>query len=109
MRAAVLAAIETGMALEACNWSRARRAWRRVIGAVRCAARGARGDGVTMRRFLAELGRARDAVETVLFDGRLPPDLAASATRQASKMWARAVEHALSAYWCDWSAARPRR
>ncbi len=61
-----------------------------------------------MRRFLAELGQAREAVETVLFDGRLPPDLAANAARQTSKMWARVVEHGLAAYWRRTPARRRR-
>lgn len=99
VRAALLAGIRAGRALEDCDWGRARRAWREVLTAARRAGREARCQGASMRRFLADLYRAREAVETVLFDGRLPPDLAADAARRASKMWARAVEHGLAAYW----------
>lgn len=106
--AAVLAGIQAGRALEACDWGGARRAWREVIAAARRAGREARCRKVTMRRFLAELGQAREAVETVLFDGRLPPDLAADAARRASKMWARVVEHGLAAYWRRTPARRRR-
>ncbi len=105
---ALLAGIQAGRALEACDWGRARRAWREVIAAARRAGREARCQGMTMRRFLADLDRAREAVETVLFDGRLPPDLAADAARRASKMWARAVEHGLAAYWRRTPARRRR-
>ncbi len=108
VNSALLGGIQTGRALETCDWGSARRAWREVIAAARRAGREARCKGVTMRRFLAELGQAREAVETVLFDGRLPPDLAAEAARRASKMWARVAEHGLAAYWRS-SPARRRR
>jgi hypothetical protein len=35
----------------------------------------------------------------VLFDGRLPPDLAVRAARCTAKMCNRAVEHVIAAYW----------
>lgn len=96
---AVLAAVQTGIALE--NWQvgRARTFWRQVVSAAREAGAGASRAGLTPRRLLAEIERVWEAVETVLFDGRLPPDLAARAARCAAKMCTRAVEHALRAYW----------
>lgn len=98
---AVLAAIETGVALEHWELERARRSWRIVVAAAREAGGLARRGGLTPRRLVSEIDRVRDAVETVLFDGRLPPDLAARAARAAAKMCARAVEHALIAYWLE--------
>jgi hypothetical protein len=98
--AAVVAAIETGAALEGWQLDRARRSWRIVVDAAREAGYAARRDGVSPRRLLAAVDRVLDAVETVLFDGRLPPDLAARTARTSAKMAARAVQHALTAYWC---------
>ncbi len=98
-RDAVLAAIETGMALERWEYARARRNWRIVLGAARELGYTARRDATSPRRLVSGVDRVRDAVETVLFDGRLPADLAARAARAAAKMCARVVEHALSAYW----------
>lgn len=97
----VLAAIRAGMALE--NWQMvsARRSWRVVMDAARRAGRSARRSGQRPRRIVADIDRVRDAAELVLFDGRLPSDLAAQAARCASKMCARAMEHALRAYWGD--------
>ncbi len=96
---AVQAAIETGIALEDFQLGRARRSWSLVVLAAQEAGRQARKDGLTPRRMMADIDRVRDAVETVLFDGRLPCDLAARAARSAAKMCARAMEHALRAYW----------
>lgn len=98
---AVPAAIDVGIALEHWQLERARGSWRIVVRAAREAGRSARRTGVTPRRLMSEIDRVRDSVETVLFDGRLPPDLAARAARAAAKMCARAVEHALSSYWSD--------
>jgi hypothetical protein len=96
---AVNSAIETGLALEQLQFGRARHCWRQVIDAAEEAGRQARREGLTPRRLMADIDRVREAVETVLFDGRLPPDLAAWATRCVAKMCARAVGHALRAYW----------
>jgi hypothetical protein len=96
---AVLAAIQAGLALERWGFGDARRRWRAVVSAAQEAGQAARLDGVTPRRLIAEIDRVREAVETVLFDGQLPPDLAACAARCAAKMCARAIEHALRAYW----------
>jgi len=82
---------------------RARGSWRIVVRAARDAGRAARQAGLTPRRLVSDIDRLRDSVETVLFDGLLPPDLAARAARAAAKMCARAVEHALDAYWSDTS------
>jgi hypothetical protein len=100
-RDAVLAAIETGIALERWEYSRARRAWRKVLAAASELGCAARREGTNPRRLVSVVDRVRDAVETVLFDGRLPPDLAARASRATAKMTARVVEHALSSYWQD--------
>lgn len=97
----VLAAIRAGMALENWQMGSARRSWRVVREAARRAGRNARRSGRKPRRIVADIDRIRDAAELVLFDGRLPPDLAAHASRCASKMCARALEHALQAYWAD--------
>lgn len=96
---AVPAAIEAAVALEECDPSRARRHWRLVVAAARSAGLAARAAAVTPRRMAGDVGRLRAAMETVLFDGRLPPDLAATAARVVGKMCARALEHALCAYW----------
>lgn len=96
---ALLAALEAGIALEGWQFGRARRAWRVVVEAAERAGREARRNGLTSRRLIAGVDRLRDAVELVLFDGRLPPDLAGQAARTAAKMCTRAVEHALHAYW----------
>ncbi|KPK80450.1 MAG: hypothetical protein AMS25_08825 [Gemmatimonas sp. SM23_52] len=106
---AVLAAIQAGRALERWSFGDARRCWRAVVTAAQEAGQAARRDGVTPRRLVAEIDRVREAVETVLFDGQLPPDLAAWATRCAAKMCACALEHALRAYWSDNGASAPSR
>jgi hypothetical protein len=98
---AVSAAIDVGMALEHWQLQRARGSWRIVVAAARRAGRSARRAGRTSRRLASDIDRIRDSVETVLFDGRLPPDLAARSSRAAAKMCARVVEHALAAYWAD--------
>ncbi len=97
----VPAAIDVGIALEHWQLERARGSWRIVVGAARDAGRSARQAGLTPRRLVCDIDRVRDSVETVLFDGRLPTDLAARAARAAAKMCARAVEHALDSYWSD--------
>lgn len=99
--AIVAAAIETAVALEDCNTGRARRQWRLVLEAARAAGSAARRDGLTPRRLASQVDRLRQAMETVLFDGFLPPDLAAWAARSAAKMCTRAVERALSGYWAE--------
>ena len=96
---ALLAAFEAGVALEQWQFGRARRAWRLVVNAAEDAGRRASRDGITPRRLVAKVDRLRDAIELVLFDGRLPQDLAARAARTAAKMCTRVVEHALLAYW----------
>ena len=98
---AVPAAIDVGIALEHWQLERARRSWRIVVRAARNAGRSARQAGLTPRRLVCDIDRVRDSVETVLFDGRLPPDLAARAARAAAKMCARTVEHALDSYWSN--------
>ncbi len=95
----VPAAIRAGMALEQWRFLEARRSWREVVAAARRAGSAARREGRTPRRLIAEVDRVRDAVEMVLFDGRLPADVAALAARRVSKMCTRAVEHALTSYW----------
>jgi len=104
---AVLSAIQAGLALERWSFGDARRCWRAVVTAAQQAGYAARRDGVTPRRLVTQIDRVREAVETVLFDGQLPPDLAAWAARCAAKMCARAVEHALRAYWQDNGASAP--
>ncbi len=96
---AVLAAIKAGMALEGWELERARRQWRWVIDAAEQAGRAARRAGHGPRRLASEMGRVRESVELVLFDGRLPPDLAACSARTAAKMYGRVLERALAAYW----------
>ena len=98
---AVRAAIEVGIALEHWELERARASWRIVVGAAREAGRSAREAGLSSRGLISDIDRVRDSVEIVLFDGRLPPDLAVRAARAAAKMCARAVEHALASYWSD--------
>ncbi len=100
----VPAAIDVGIALEHWQLERARGSWQIVVKAARDAGRAARRAGLTPRRLVAEIDRVRDSVENVLFDGRLPPDLAARAARAAAKMCARAVEYALASYWADAAA-----
>ncbi len=95
----VEAALETALALEQMQFGRARRCWRTVVKAAQEAGRGARCEGLPARRVVADIGRVREAVETVLFDGRLPPDLAAWAARCAAKMCGRVMDHALRSYW----------
>jgi hypothetical protein len=97
--AAVEAAIEAGVALEAWQMARARRCWRVVIESAEQAGRMARREGLSTRRLVADIDRVLDAVEVVVFDGRLPPDMAARTARMAAKMSARAVEHMLRSYW----------
>jgi hypothetical protein len=96
---AVQAAIETGVALEQLEFGRARASWRRVVRSAREAGRAARSEGVTPRRLIADIDRIRLAMEDVLFDGRLPPDLAAAGARCMAKMCARVLDHALRTYW----------
>jgi hypothetical protein len=93
------AAIEAGIALEHWQFDRARRCWRIVVAAAREAGRSAGLERVTLRRVVSDIDRVRDAIEVVLFDGRLPPDLAVRAARSTAKMCNRAVEHAMAAYW----------
>lgn len=95
----VLAAIRAGMALENWQLASARRSWAVVMEAARRAGRSARRSGQKPRRIVADIDQVRAAAELVLFDGRLPPDLAAHAARCASNMCARALNHALRAYW----------
>lgn len=97
----VAAAIDAGIALEHWQLERARRSWRVVVDAASEAGRSARREGLTPRRLISDIDRVRDAVEIVLFDGRLPLDLAARAARAAAKMCARAIERALAAYWLE--------
>lgn len=104
---AVSAAIEAAVALEDCDPGRARRSWRTVVRAARAAGLAARRAGTTPRRLSVEVDRLREAMETVLFDGRLPADLAAWASRWTAKMCTRAVEHALCAYWRGEAEANP--
>ncbi len=93
------AAIEAGIALENWQLDRARRCWRTVVAAAREAGRSAGRNRVSLRSIVGDIDRVRDAIEVVLFDGRLPPDLAVRAARSTAKMCNRAVEHALAAYW----------
>ncbi|MGD8700362.1 MAG: hypothetical protein PVJ43_13790 [Gemmatimonadales bacterium] len=93
------AAIEVGMALENWQLDRARRGWRIVVSAAREAGRSAGLARVTLRGIVGDIDRVRDAVELVLFDGRLPPDLAVRAARSTAKMCNRAIEHAIASYW----------
>lgn len=95
----VKAAIQTGLALERWQMSEARRAWRVVVEAAQEAGRAARNGGVPTRRLVSDIDRVLDAVELVLFDGRLPTDVAARAARSAARMCARVVEHILCSYW----------
>jgi hypothetical protein len=60
----------------------------------------AREQGRDARRLIADVDGVRDRVDLILFDGRLPPDLAARAARLAGKMAAHWLDRALSAYWC---------
>lgn len=96
---AVEAAIQTGLALESWQMARARQNWRLVVEAAREAGRAARNGGVPTRRLVSDIDRVLDAVELVLFDGRLPTDVAARAARSAARMCARVTEHILRAYW----------
>lgn len=96
---AVESAIETGVALEQLEFGVARRRWRSVVCAAREAGRAARSQGQTPRRLIADIDRIRQAMEDVLFDGRLPPDLAAAGARCMAKMCARVLDHALRTYW----------
>jgi len=93
------AAIEAGIALENWQLDRARRCWRTVVAAAREAGRSAALNSVTLRGIVGDIDRVRDAIEVVLFDGRLPPDVAVRAARSTAKMCNRAVEHAIAAYW----------
>lgn len=104
---AALSAIQAGMALEGWRLGEARRAWRVVVEAAREEGRRARREGHVPRRLATDVDRVREVVELVLFDGRLPSDLAALAARCASKMCARSVEHALAGYWQDAEDASP--
>ncbi len=96
---ALLAGIDAGIALEICEFGRARRSWRVVVQAVEQLGRSARRQGLAPRRMVARIARLRDAVDLVLFDGLLPPDLAALAAQTCAKMFARATDRALLAYW----------
>jgi hypothetical protein len=104
---AVQAAIETGVALEQLEFGRARRCWRGVVRAAQEAGRAARSQGLTSRRLIADIDRVRQAMEDVLFDGRLPPDLAATGARCMAKMCARVLDHALRTYWQRELTAEP--
>ena len=104
---AVQAAIDTGVALEQLEFGRARRSWRRVVKAAQEAGRAARSQGLTPRRLIADIDRIRQAMEDVLFDGRLPPDLAAAGARCMAKMCARVLDHALRTYWQKEIASTP--
>ncbi len=95
---ALLAALEAGVALERFELGRARRSWRRVVLAAEEAGRTARREGKPMRRLAASMDRLREALDLVLFDGRLPSDVAARASRMAAKMSATALRAALLAY-----------
>ena len=103
--AIVAAGIEAAVALEECNTGRARRQWGLVLQAARSVGSAARREGLTPRRLASQVDRLRQAMETVLFDGFLPPDLAAWATRSVAKMCTRAVDRALCAYWAGDEAA----
>ena len=59
----------------------------------------ARRNGVPTKRLISDVDRILDAVEMVVFDGRLPPDIAARTARLAAKMSARVVQHMLCSYW----------
>lgn len=104
---AVEAAIETGVALEQLELGQARRHWRNVVRAAREVGRATRSQGLTPRRLIAEIDRIRQAMEDVLFDGRLPPDLAATGARCMAKMCARVLDHALRTYWQSEISASP--
>ncbi len=104
---AVEAAIETGVALEQLEFGEARRRWRSVVRAAREAGRAARAQGLTPRHLIADLDRIRRAMEDVLFDGRLPPDLAAAGARCMAKMCGRVLDHALRTYWVSEVTASP--
>lgn len=97
--AVVQAAIETGIALEQWQLGRARRCWQIVIKSAQEAGRAARREGLSTKRLVGEVDRILDAVEMVVFDGRLPPDIAGRTARFASKMSSRVVEHMLRSYW----------
>ncbi len=97
--AVVQAAIEVGIALEQWQLGRARRCWHIVVESARTAGRAARREGLSTRRRVADVDRILDAVELVVFDGRLPPDIASRTARLAAKMSARVVEHMLRSYW----------
>jgi hypothetical protein len=96
---ALTAALETGLALESAYGEGARRAWARALAAAEDAGRAARRTGVSPWRLLSRVARLRDGVELVLFDGRLPPELAARAARLVAKMSGRWIDRALRAYW----------
>lgn len=104
---AVLAALETGMALERSQFGLARRQWRRVLAAAEQLGRQARSDGIPLQRVVVTVDRVREALDLVLFDGRLPTDIAAQASRMASKMSAHVVRVALLEYWADPSSREP--
>lgn len=95
------AALETGLALESGHPARARRAWAHVLAAAEHTGRSAFRDGSGTGRLIGAVGRVRDAVDLVLFDGRLPADLASRASRVVSKMSGRWLDQALAAYWED--------
>lgn len=94
------AALEAARALEEADRGRAHRAWSALMADARSRGRGLREQGRDPRSLIADVDRVRDRVDLVLFDGRLPSDLAARAARLASKMAARWLDCALSAYWC---------
>lgn len=95
----VQAAIEVGIALEQWELGRARRCWHIVMESARAAGCNARRNGVPTKRLISDVDRILDAVEMVVFDGRLPPDIAARTARLAAKMSARVVQHMLCSYW----------
>lgn len=95
----VRAALETGLALEAGDRTAARRAWARALKLARRQGRRAARDGHGPRALLCAVGHLRDAADLVLFDGRLPSDLAARAARLVAKMSGRWSDRALCSYW----------
>ena len=105
--AAVLAALKAGIALERCQMGRATRQWRIVVRAAEALGRSARESGLPMQRLATHIDRVRDSLDQVLFDGRLPADIATLASRTAAKMAALALKRAILAYWDHPSPEKP--
>ena len=103
----VLAALETGIALERCQLGRATRSWRRVVAVAERLGRETRRAGLPMQRVASRIDRVRDAMDQVLFDGRLPPDIATLAARTAAKMSGLLLKRAILAYWDAASPEQP--